>query len=86
MEALPAQFAHVLLFECPNCGRPLATACNATNSNLEAADGHYFQPHCHCGWTGTAVGLEAIKHWVEPWTEKAPIGDPNDPTSCDSPV
>jgi hypothetical protein len=70
----PRQFAHILLFACPVCARALATACNSTKRNLEVADGHYFQPHCHCGWTGTVIGMEAIKHWVEPWSEKAPVG------------
>jgi len=61
------QSAHVLLFACPNCRRPLASACASEAKNLEVADGHWFNPHCHCGWTGDVIGLEAVKHWVEPW-------------------
>jgi hypothetical protein len=75
MATLSSQFAHVLLFACPVCSRPLATACNSTRQNLEIADGHYFQPHCHCGWTGTVMGLEAVKHWIEPWSDEAPVGN-----------
>jgi hypothetical protein len=75
METLSSQFAHVLLFACPVCSRPLATACNSTKQNLEIADGHYFQPHCHCGWTGAVMGMEAVKHWIEPWSDEAPVGN-----------
>ena len=60
-------FAHVLLFECPTCGRPLASACASNSKNLEVADAHWFTPHCLCGWTGDVVGIRATKHWVVPW-------------------
>ena len=68
------QFAHVLLFSCPNCGRPLASACASRSFNLEEADAHWFNPHCHCGWTGDVIGVATQKHWVEPWNGNAPIG------------
>jgi len=76
------QFAHVLLFDCPQCGRPLASACASTKKNLEDADAHWFNPHCHCGWTGDVIGIIALRHWVEPWKIKAPIGSAV-PGSCD---
>jgi len=62
-------FAHVLLFACPECNRPLASACASAKRSLEDADAHFFNPHCHCGWTGAVVGLQAVKHWVYPWPE-----------------
>src|SRR5271165_844415 len=58
------EFAHVFLFRCAACGRPLASACASTQSNLELADAHLFDPHCFCGWTGTLMGLESVKHWL----------------------
>jgi hypothetical protein len=76
------QFAHVLLFRCPECQRPLASACASTEENLENADAHWFNPHCHCGWTGDVIGVTALKHWVEPWKSEAPIGS-GVPGSCD---
>lgn len=76
------QFAHVLLFECPQCGRPLASACASTKKNLEDADAHWFNPHCHCGWTGDVIGVTAQRHWVESWEGNAPIGE-SVPGSCD---
>jgi hypothetical protein len=77
-----AQYAHVLLFACPLCGRPLASACFNTKLSLEDADAHWFTPHCHCGWTGDVSGVSAVKHWVAPWHSNLPIG--NDvPGSCD---
>jgi hypothetical protein len=66
------QFAHVLLFSCPQCGRPLASACANQALNLEGADAHWFTPRCHCGWSGEVIGVTAVRHWVEPWSGKAP--------------
>jgi len=34
------QYAHVLLFACPHCGRPLASACFNAKTSLEDADAH----------------------------------------------
>jgi len=73
------QFAHVLLFSCPACGSPLATACASTRKNLEQAEGHWFNPHCHCGWAGDVMGVTAVKHWVESWEQ--PVASPA--ASCD---
>ena len=68
-------FAHVLLFACPECERPLASACANSKKNLEEADAHLFNPHCHCGWSGPVPGIEAVKHWVQPWRAfKAEVG------------
>lgn len=74
MEFPTEQFAHVLLFECPECRRPLASACASTKRSLEDADGHWFNPHCACGWTGAVVGLTAVHHWVADWEAPIPIG------------
>ena len=67
METVSGCFAHVLLFACPQCGIPLASACASAEKNLETADAHWFDPHCPCGWTGSVLGLQAAKHWVEVW-------------------
>jgi hypothetical protein len=75
------QYAHVLLFNCPICNRPLASACASGNRNLEVADAHWFRPHCFCGWSGDVAGIIAVKHWVEPWEGSAPLGSGNG--SCD---
>lgn len=83
METVPSSFAHVLLFACPRCGVPLASACASTDKNLEAADAHWFDPHCPCGWTGSVIGVEAVKHWVEAWNIPVSPG-PNAAGSCDS--
>jgi hypothetical protein len=79
---LAEQVAHVLLFACPQCDRPLASACASTKQNLEDADAHWFNPHCHCGWTGEVIGLKAVRHWVEPWQGNAPLGT-GVPGSCE---
>jgi GlcNAc-PI de-N-acetylase len=74
---LPDQVAgenHVLLFVCPVCERPLASACTSSRRNLEIAEAEWFTPHCHCGWTGDVAGVTAIKHWVERWPGNPPMG------------
>jgi len=71
METVTDSYAHALLFACPQCGIPLASACASTEKNLEMADAHYFNPHCQCGWTVSVSGFHALKHWVERW--KIPV-------------
>jgi hypothetical protein len=83
METVTSSFAHVLLFACPRCGIPLASACASTDKNLEAADAHWFNPHCPCGWTGSVIGVEATKHWVEAWNIPVKLG-PEAAGSCNS--
>lgn len=74
MKSSAEQFAHVLLFACPACGRPLSSACLNTKKSLAEADAHWFNPHCHCGWTGDVVGITALQHWVQRWEIPAPSG------------
>jgi hypothetical protein len=83
MPPVTESFAHVLLFACPRCGSPLASACATTRRNLEVADAHWFNPHCHCGWSGSVIGVHALKHWVEPWKIPVNVG-PDELGSCDS--
>jgi hypothetical protein len=82
---MPEQFAHVLLFRCPACSRPLASACASDAVNLEPADAHWFTPRCHCGWSGDVIGITAIKHWVEPWKTAAPVRN-GQAGACDDPL
>jgi hypothetical protein len=74
MQTAPNQFAHVFLFACPICYRPIVTVCNSGSRSLEVADSHEFHSVCYCGWNGTLLGVQALKHWLEPWTDKAPVG------------
>ena len=71
MQTVTDSFSHVLLFDCPKCGSPVASACSSTEKNLKVADEQWFNPICDCGWTGPVVGVQALKHWVEPW--KIPV-------------
>jgi hypothetical protein len=65
-----AQYAHVMLFACPHCARPLVVTCISSNKSLELAEAAWFSPTCHCGWTGDLAGITATRHWVEPWHGK----------------
>jgi len=64
------QYAHVMLFACPHCARPLVATCVSSNKNLELAEASWFSPTCHCGWSGDLAGITANRHWVEPWRGK----------------
>ena len=71
-------FSHVLLFSCPKCGNPLASAWLSTEKNLEGADAQRFDRKCDCGWSGRLVGAQALRHWIEPW--KNPVeAEPDGP-------
>ncbi len=58
-------YAHFFLFRCETCGGFLASVCSSSRSNLEPADAHIFNLHCHCGWTAELAGFAALRHWVE---------------------
>jgi hypothetical protein len=75
-------FAHVLLFACPECQRPLSSACFNTKRSMEDADAHWYNPHCHCGWHGDVRGITAVKHWVEPWPREIVLDETTD-GECD---
>jgi hypothetical protein len=82
MQNVTDSYAHVLLFACPQCGTPLASACASAKKNLEVADAHWFKPHCPCGWTGPMIGVLAVKHWIEDWI--IPVNSaPGASSSCD---
>ena len=84
LEAVLQEFLHVLVFRCPKCTRPLAVSCISDKRSLEAADAHLFNPHCHCGWSGSLAGFVAVKHWVEPWEPAADVNTtPGEDDSCD---
>jgi hypothetical protein len=76
------QYAHVLLFACPRCNRPLSSTCVSSNKNLEIAEAKWFTPHCHCGWSGDVAGITAVQHWVERWHRGLPI-NAGEPGSCE---
>jgi hypothetical protein len=76
------QYAHVLLFVCSRCGRPVPAACISTRSNLETAQIQSFTIECVCGGTGDFTGVTAMRHWVEPWRVKNNVL-PGDAGSCD---
>lgn len=58
-------FVHVLLFECPECLKPLPSAIATSERNLENTDGRSFTISCDCGWAGSEMGLKARRHWVD---------------------
>jgi hypothetical protein len=69
------RFAHVILFQCPQCRGPLASAFSSSNEDMENLDGGQFSAVCRCGWIGSGSDLSPVKQSVQPWE-----------TVCDSPA
>ena len=78
MQTVADVFSHVLLSSCPKCGNPLASVWTSTEKNLEGADAQRLDRKCGCGWSGSLVGAQALRHWIEPW--RNPVkGEPEGP-------
>jgi hypothetical protein len=68
MQGANGPFVHVFLFQCENCGAPVATANGSGARNLEQMDARYFAITCEsCGWSGKSLGTGAKRHWVDYW-------------------
>jgi hypothetical protein len=65
MDSEAEPFVHVLLFECPKCCKPIASAIATGERNLEDTDGRLFAIRCECGWNGNQMGVSAKRHWVD---------------------
>jgi hypothetical protein len=82
MEEAIRTYAHVLLFQCPRCLKPVAVAEEAAQRNLEEIDASAIKTGCACGWSGTLLGVHARQHWVEAWDrpvreeDAGEVGDP----------
>jgi hypothetical protein len=61
------RFAHVILFQCPLCQGPLASAFSSSNEDMENLDGGQFGAVCRCGWIGKGLDLLAINKSVQLW-------------------
>jgi len=67
MNDRPESFVHVLLFQCQQCGEPLAKALQSVERSLEEADATSCNLRCACGWSDNLLGVLALKHWVAAW-------------------
>jgi hypothetical protein len=61
-------YVHSLLFQCDNCGEPLAVPVVNVHCTLEEVDASPFDLGCKCGWTRRLLGAQAKRHWVDSWT------------------
>jgi hypothetical protein len=61
------QFAHVVLFHCPRCRGPIASAFSSSNENLEKLEEGEFGAVCRCGWIGNGLDLTAVNQSIQPW-------------------
>jgi hypothetical protein len=67
MIAARKQFAHVVLFHCPRCRGPIASAFSNSNENLETLAEGEFGAVCRCGWIGNGLDLTVVNQSVQPW-------------------
>jgi hypothetical protein len=73
MQKPAEQFAHVMLFECPDCTLAISLALTRDKRNFEDIDGHLYTLRCSCGWSGSLLGALARRHWVESWEPRTNI-------------
>jgi hypothetical protein len=66
------QFAHLLLFVCPNCHFPIIVSCLSDDRSLEDIDSEHFAAGCaSCRQSFNIPGADAKKHYVEDWPYQA---------------
>jgi len=66
-------YVHSLLFQCDDCGEPLAIPVVNARRTLEEVDASPFDLRCKCGWNKHVLGAQAKRHWVDSWAfEKKP--------------
>ena len=74
MSTARKRFAHVVLFQCPQCRGPLASAYSSSTPTLDTLDGGQFSAECCCGWSGNGLDFSAVNQSVQPWEiVEAPI-------------
>ena len=61
-------YVHSLLFQCGQCGEPLAVPVVSFRRTLEEVDATSFDLKCKCGWSKHLMGAEARRHWVDSWS------------------
>src|ERR1700689_3654514 len=60
-------FVHVLLFDCPQCTRPIPLAITSKKRNVEDINQHLLTVRCPCDWSEQLTGSSAKRHWVDSW-------------------
>jgi hypothetical protein len=65
---LLTQFAHTLLFACPDCRSPIVICRVTSEKNQEELDGESLPILCgECGCSSEITGITAKRHYVEEW-------------------
>ena len=60
-------FAHVLLFECPQCGAPIDSVLTTDCSNPEEVDSREVHLRCKCNWGCKSHGFAAKRRLIVAW-------------------
>ncbi len=81
MPSTREQFARVILFQCPQCRGPLASAFSYSNADTQAFEDGQFSAVCRCGWMGNGLDLSAVIESVQPW-EAVAEAPPKDEFIC----
>jgi hypothetical protein len=63
-------YAHILLYSCRGCNKPLSIVVMSPERNLEQLDAGTFDIRCECGWEKQLLGVEGVCHWVTEWETK----------------
>lgn len=67
---LRKSYAHVILFQCPQCQSPLASAFSSMSETMETTETMergQFSAVCRCGWMGNGLGSLVVNKSVQAW-------------------
>jgi hypothetical protein len=76
MNASAPAFLHILVFQCPQCGKPIVESLLSPMRSLESIDSARVDLKCSCGWSDRRLGAQARRHFVLPWS---PSDEPSAP-------
>lgn len=64
------QYAHSLLFVCPNCKLPILVSGIGEDQDPKNLDAQYFAATCsYCRQSFNIPGADAKKHYVDEWPQ-----------------
>jgi hypothetical protein len=80
MKSSATPFIHILVFQCPECERPVVEWLLSSLRNPESIDAATLDLKCSCGWSAAWLGARARRHLVLGWPSASePSSDPDDP-------
>ncbi len=70
VEENAGKYLHLLVFQCGQCGNPIAIPWRSEGATLGSVGAVRFSICCRCGWSAWLEGVSARNHWVESWQDQ----------------